>query len=108
MWIPWSCFVAATLLLLATYDLPIGYYTFLRIAVCIVAACAIWHESNKRRSAVWFILLGAIAVLFNPVIPVHLGSRDLWVPFNLASAALLIVYAVRELRKRRVNRSELF
>ena len=84
--------LAAALLLLATLELPYGYFTFLRIAVCgvsmYVAYCG--HRWGKPW-AMW--LFGLVAVLFNPVIPVHL-SQEVWFPIDLGVAGLFVLGAV--------------
>jgi len=81
--------LAAAFLLLATLDLPYGYFTFLRIVVCgvsvFVAYCG--YRWGKTWAAVVF---GLVAVLFNPLIPVHL-TKDVWFPIDLAVAASFVV-----------------
>lgn len=51
------------------------------------------HRVSRRRRVrtVWVIVLGILALLFNPLIPVHL-TRALWAPIDLASAALLAAH----------------
>jgi len=56
--------------------MPYGYYTLSRFVVCV---CAVYFTlnffRNKKINLVW--LFGAIAVLYNPVIPIHLLEKSL-------------------------------
>jgi len=83
--------LAAAFLLLATLDLPYGYYTFLRIVVCgvsvYVAYCS--HKWGKLWAA-W--VFGLVAILFNPLLPVHL-TKDVWMPIDASTALLFVVTA---------------
>lgn len=83
--------LGAVLLLLAVMRMPYGYYVFMRWIVCLVCVYGAWAV-YQNRSHVWTWVLGATAVLFNPIIPFHMHRAD-WVPFNLAGAALLIAGA---------------
>lgn len=67
---------------------PYGYYQLLRWAMMIgcgyLALQA--HRSGDGAYLVW--LLGGLAVVYNSIVPLSLG-RDLWMVFNLTSAAAL-------------------
>lgn len=80
--------LAAALLLLATLDLPYGYYTFLRIVVCGVAVYVAYcgHKWGKPW-ATW--MFGLMAVLFNPLIPVHL-TKATWLPIDVVAAGAFV------------------
>ena len=89
---------AVARLLWALEKHPYGYYKLLRWVVCGASAYAgsiAFEDEHKKR--VW--IFGIIAVLFNPIIPVHL-DRDTWAAIDLATAGVLAVslYAVREKR----------
>jgi membrane-bound ClpP family serine protease len=86
--------VCGILLLAGIAQLPIGYYTFLRIAVTLCAIAIIVTEV-KRRTTLWFILFGAIAILFNPVIPVYFYQKSIWIPIDAAAAVVFIVYGLK-------------
>jgi hypothetical protein len=81
--------VAALMLLGALGDWPYGYYQLLRWVIC---GAGIWVAVTaynwQKLWATW--LFGIIAVLFNPLIPIHL-SRELWQPIDLICALLFIV-----------------
>lgn len=84
----------AALLFLALVRLPIGYYTFLRISVTIGALLLLYQNWQGSGMNVWVILFGAVAILFNPIFPIYLGDRTLWVPLNIAGGALFAVAAL--------------
>ena len=74
---------------LATH--PYGYYMFLRVWTC--AACV--HLAIKSRRLGIKYLVGiccGVAVLYNPLIRVHL-TRELWIVVNLATVAFFIFAA---------------
>jgi hypothetical protein len=73
-------FVPAALCFIAIFSLPYGYYTFMRLVVTGLSLYAAFNHSNKDEIQFW-ILLG-IAVLFNPLIPIHL-SRAVWMPIDI-------------------------
>jgi hypothetical protein len=79
---------AAVLLVAAMAHWPYGYYQFLRLAICAAACLSVWRLSSMK-STLWAIALAAIAVLFNPFIPVHLHRADwLWINAGCAAAFL--------------------
>jgi hypothetical protein len=87
--------LCATMLFIAYFKLPIGYYTILRIAVTIGAGFICYSEYQKG-SGVKMILFGAIAVIFNPIIPVYLGGRSVWRPVDIAAGLAFAWYALKE------------
>lgn len=83
------CIVAALMLLGSLARWPYGYYQLLRFVVCGVSVYIAYMAYNWQKLwATW--LFGFIAVLFNPLIPIHL-SRELWQPIDLACAVLFVV-----------------
>lgn len=84
--------ICAVLLLLALANLPIGYYTFLRIVVTIGAVAVVVTEL-KNGVNFWVIIFGLIAVIFNPIIPIYLYDKALWEPIDVVAAILFGVKA---------------
>lgn len=86
--------IATAVLLGALAPLPYAYYQMLRFVVAGIAIYIAYQAYSWEKSwATW--LFGAIAILFNPLIPIHL-TREIWQPidivcamFFLASTALL-------------------
>jgi hypothetical protein len=82
--------VVAALLFLALAKLPIGYYTFLRIAVTIVSGIIVAEElKNGINTSV--IVFAIIAILFNPIIPIYIGSKSSWMPIDVICGIVFIV-----------------
>lgn len=77
-------FSSSILLVIALANLPYGYYTFLKIAVCGTALYGI-VVAHKREPQMWLIALIGIAITYNPLIPIYL-AREVWAPINIVSA----------------------
>ena len=91
--IPWWLWLFAIgLLLVATERMPYGYYTFVRISVClfaVVIACLGWSDDFLSR--LWSAIFALTAILFNPIIPIHL-SRHTWYPLDIGAAAIFAAH----------------
>ncbi len=83
--------IAAVAAALAFFDWPYGYYQLLRFGVCAVAAygAVLAHRAGLGG---WTWGLGALAVLFNPLVPVHF-DRDVWAGLDVVAAAVLVLSA---------------
>ena len=88
----------AGLLAIAPLPLPYGYFVLLRLVVCSAVGLLTYYDCRVRgRVSGWAITMAGIALLFNPLIPVHL-TRDIWIPIDL-STALLIIFHLRSIKK---------
>ena len=87
--------IVAIALLLALAPLPIGYYTFLRILVTISSIIIIAKEL-KIGLTIWFILFGITAIIFNPIIPIYLYQKSLWMPIDIVVAILFLSYSFKK------------
>jgi hypothetical protein len=82
------CIVTAMVLFGALGRWPYGYYQLLRFIVCGVSLYVAYMAYIWKKQ--WATcLFGIIAVLFNPLIPIHL-SRELWQPIDLFCAVLFL------------------
>lgn len=81
--------LAAIMLVWALDRHPYDYYTLLRWITCGVSAYMAWYSAELAKDG-WVWIFGITALLFNPLIPVHL-SRDTWAVIDLAAAALMVV-----------------
>jgi hypothetical protein len=82
--------IASVLLLFALLDgWPYEFFTILRFVVCGSSTYVAWL-SYKDGQENWTWILGAIALLFNPFLPIYL-TREIWVVIDSATAVLLIV-----------------
>ena len=87
--------IPAAMLLLAMADMPSGYYVFMRIVVCF--ACAVVaYGSYKRDDSLngSAILFGLMAILFNPIIPVYLYDREIWMPIDIIGAIVFVIKGI--------------
>ena len=82
--------VCAILLLLCLGDLPIGYYRLVRIVITIGAVCIIVNEPVKDLNF-WRVTFGLIAIIFNPIIPIYLHDKAIWMSIDIIAAILFII-----------------
>jgi hypothetical protein len=75
--------LALALLLLAFAPMPIGYYRLLRVAICGLSV----YFAVRTRSSAWRWTWIAVAIVFNPLLPMYLG-RELW---RVVDAAAVVV-----------------
>jgi hypothetical protein len=68
--------------------MPYGYYTLVRVAACF-ASVPLAVAVHQRQWKTLGYLLGALGILYNPVIPIHL-DRSAWFPINLGTIAALL------------------
>ncbi len=87
----WTCVVMLVLALSSSW--PYGYYTLLRWAVCLTTGYLTYENYQKGHKGFSFIF-GAIALLFNPITPVHL-SKSGWASIDLVVDGFLFFYLVR-------------
>ncbi|MFH1373314.1 MAG: DUF6804 family protein [bacterium] len=81
--------VAAAMCLVALGNNPYSYYQTLRLVVCGVSTFLAWAAHREGKEG-WSVALGMVAVIFNPIIPIHL-SRSIWAVIDLATAGVLLV-----------------
>lgn len=68
---------------------PYGYYIFLRWVVTGAALFILWITYELKKKA-WPLIMGAIAILFNPIAPIYLDKGN-WVVIDLIVAALFLI-----------------
>lgn len=86
--------VPVVLLIVATSRLPYGYYTFMRIVTCGIAAVIAFAGFRDRPVVqAWSLLLALVAVLFNPFVPIHL-DRQTWFYLDLGAAAVFVAHLI--------------
>lgn len=63
-------------------DMPYGYYNLLRLLICGFSLFLLLGDTPVRIEwQRW--LTGAFAVLYNPILPIHIGEKDIWIVLNL-------------------------
>ncbi|TAN37455.1 MAG: hypothetical protein EPN23_05550 [Verrucomicrobia bacterium] len=83
---------AIVLLIVALFPMPAGYDLFLRIALCMLFGL-IFAVHIERGAKVWPLICGAVIVLYNPIIRVHL-TRAVWFGIHLATIIMVVISAV--------------
>lgn len=83
--------IASGFLLVALFDgLPYGFFTLLRFVVCAVGAYMAYKTYEKDNDSLLVWLFGGIAILFNPIISIHL-TREVWWFIDLIAGVLFIL-----------------
>ncbi len=82
--------IAVAMLLLAVPSgiWPYGYYILLRWVVTGTAFFALWAAYELKKQS-WIWIMGAVALLFNPIAPIHL-DKDTWVVLDFIVAGLFL------------------
>jgi len=72
--------------------MPYGYYNILRVVVCVSAIFMAFRaiKTHNRQLVPW--LFGGLALLYNPVLPVHLNEKAIWMIVNAVTALLFIIF----------------
>lgn len=81
--------IAAIFLFVAIGNIPYSYYIILRFIICGVSISGIWYAYRVRKF-LWLWVFSAIAVLFNPIIPMHL-KKEVWIIVDLAVIIIFLI-----------------
>lgn len=68
---------------------PYGYYILLRIvicAICVYLALRAYQQNNTS----WVWILGVTAVVYNPILRIHL-TREIWSVVNFITIVILLL-----------------
>ena len=75
--------IAAVAVAIGLLPLPYGYHVLLRLFLCGLSLYFLSRPTGIREVEKW-VLVGLI-VLYNPVVPIELGSKTLWDAVNIAT-----------------------
>jgi hypothetical protein len=75
--------IAAIAVAIGLLPLPYAYYMLLRVFLCVLSIYFISSVRGVRDREKW-VLVG-LAVLFNPIAPVELGSKPVWSIINIGT-----------------------
>ncbi|MHB1014725.1 MAG: DUF6804 family protein [Desulfurivibrionaceae bacterium] len=68
---------------------PYGYYILLRVVICAICVfLALRADQQNNTSWVW--ILGVTAVVYNPVLRIHL-TREIWSVVNFITIVILLL-----------------
>lgn len=81
-------YIASGMLFLGAAPLPYGYYMLLRI---VATAVFIWAAivAHEKYDTVIPWIFGVCAILFNPIIKIHL-PKELWTVIDIGAGILLL------------------
>jgi hypothetical protein len=87
-------FLPAGMLVLAIARWPYGYYLLLRVVVLVAALLLAGLIYQRAKTfTIWIGLFAVIAIVFNPIVLLHL-TRGVWSILNVAAAALFVGHFV--------------
>jgi hypothetical protein len=93
-------YIAAGMLIVAVAPLPYGYYMLLRLVATGVFAWSAYVAYERQYQVLpWVLVL--LAVLFNPVIKIHL-PREMWAAIDIGAGIFLLVISSK-LREQRLD-----
>jgi hypothetical protein len=95
----WITLLPCALLAAALLEMPYGYYKLLRVAI-FLASIFLATRSHKDGEEKWVWAFAALALIYNPIIPMPLG-RPIWMCANLATTG---VFAARWWLDRRAGK----
>lgn len=77
------------------FRLPIEYYTFLRVLVSVGALVVIYNFLVYKQYN-WSTIFIIILIIFNPVFPIYLYRKSLWIPIDTITGILFLLIAFAE------------
>ena len=71
-------------------SMPYGYYTLSRLIVC---GCSLYfaHRLYSENQSPFVWIFGFFAVLYNPIIPIHLYQKEIWMVVNFLTAIVFFL-----------------
>lgn len=86
----WYYCAIAIMLLIATRNLPYGYYQILRIFTFVIGIAGA-YQSYKKDRIFWLWVIGAITVIFNPVLPLYF-SKNTWTIVDVIAGITFLAF----------------
>ena len=84
--------IAGAMLLLAILSIwPYAYYQLLRWVVCGVAVYNAYSAYNLQKEN-WVFMMGAIAILFNPISPIFL-DKEMWIILDIVAGVIMFTFS---------------
>lgn len=81
-------YIAASMLFIGAAPLPYGYYMLLRLVATGVFIWAAFIAYERKSEALPWVY-GVLALLFNPLIKIHL-PKEFWAVVDIGSGILLL------------------
>ena len=84
-----------SMLLLSFFDWPYGYYTLLRVIVTATSVYFTYYlYVETKKQDFWFWTLVGVAILFNPIIIIHL-DRNMWEVVDVFTVIFFILFILK-------------
>lgn len=84
-------YACSAMLFVGAAPMPYGYYTLLRLIACGVFAYAAWVAYDQRNKLLPYAY-AALALIFNPIIKIHL-PKDIWILIDVGAGIFLLATA---------------
>ena len=84
------------ILAISIFPLPIGFYMLTRTIVCVSAVYYAYNYYKKKNDVKPWIF-GFFALLYNPLIPIYLNEKSLWVLINITT--IIFIYKNKDFKK---------
>ncbi len=94
--------LCSILLFVAVLSAPREYYWLLRTIVSIGAVLVIIKNIT---TPYWVLLFLVVAVLFNPIFPIYLYKKMLWIPLDIISGLLFLIEIIANRPKPKTKKS---
>ena len=91
----WPAIISIVFLLLSFASWPYGYYTFMKFIVTGTTIYYAYYIYEIKKQNFWFWGLVAIAILFNPLVPIYLRDKILWEVIDTVVVIFLISLIIR-------------
>ena len=74
---------------LGVLPMPYGYYNLSRLVVCV---CSVYFAFQlfKKEDMVFVWIFGFFAILYNPIIPIHLYEKAIWIVINIITIVFFL------------------
>jgi hypothetical protein len=77
------------LLLLCTFDMPYGFYQFVRI-FCSISFLFLAYKSNLDTNNIEPVIFIFFTILFQPVLPISL-TKEIWTLIDISIILILLI-----------------
>lgn len=89
--------ISAAMLFIALLPLPYGYYGLLRITITLCTTLTAYYTFKKRGYSCPTAALAIIALLFNPIIEIHL-SKGTWQVIDIMTGTVFLYLTYQSYR----------
>ncbi|WP_343522608.1 DUF6804 family protein [Pedobacter sp.] len=87
--------ICAIACFIAILRLPIAYYTFLR-AIVSLGAIVLIYTFFKQKNYLLTVVFMVVLLLFNPILPVYLHRKSIWIPLDVITGLLFLIISYYE------------